>query len=130
MATWDLSRTIHHVLICNGSSCNNAGGEELTQAIRDEIANRNLDQQIHTTRTRCNGRCQDKCVAIVYPKGNWYRDLKPEDASLFVDSMVNDHELTGKISHIAGSEGFIVQPGSVKGVKKETEKVKKVSKKL
>lgn len=37
MATWDLSNTKHHLLICNGSSCNKAGAEELTQAIRNEI---------------------------------------------------------------------------------------------
>ena len=38
MATWDLSKTKHHVLICNGSSRNQVGAEELTQAIRKEIS--------------------------------------------------------------------------------------------
>lgn len=79
MATWDLSNMKHHIFICNGSSCNRAGAEELTQVIRQEISDRELDDFIHTTRTRCNGRCQDKCVAIHYPRGTWYRDLKPED---------------------------------------------------
>ncbi|MCY8159728.1 (2Fe-2S) ferredoxin domain-containing protein, partial [Bacillus licheniformis] len=74
MATWDLSNMKHHIFICNGSSCNRAGAEELTQVIRQEISERELDDVIHTTRTRCNGRCQDKCVAIHYPRGTWYRD--------------------------------------------------------
>ena len=34
MATWDLSQTQHHLMICNGSSCNKSGAEELTQAVR------------------------------------------------------------------------------------------------
>lgn len=77
MATWNLNGTEHHVLICNGSSCMRKGGEELTQAIRDEITCMNLDNYIHTTRTRCNGRCKDAPVAIVYPDGTWYKDLTP-----------------------------------------------------
>jgi hypothetical protein len=50
MATWDLSKTEHRVLICNGSSCSQVGSEELTQAIRNEISDRDLDDIIHTTR--------------------------------------------------------------------------------
>lgn len=49
MATWDLSNMKHHVLICNGSSCNQAGAEELTQAIRKEISSQEMDDTIHTT---------------------------------------------------------------------------------
>ncbi|MBA4538655.1 (2Fe-2S) ferredoxin domain-containing protein [Bacillus aquiflavi] len=130
MATWNLSETKHHIFICNGSSCHHAGAEEVTQAIRGEIADRNLDQQIHTTRTRCNGRCQDKCVVIVYPKGNWYREIKPVDAPLLIDSLIDNNDMTRKISHVVGKEGFIIQPGAAEGIKKEKEKVKKVSKKL
>ena len=40
MATWDLSKTKHHVLICNGSSCNQVGAEKLTKVIRKEISDR------------------------------------------------------------------------------------------
>lgn len=53
MATWDLSNTKHHVLIFNESSCNKAGAEKLTQAIRKEISSQEMDDTIHTTRTRC-----------------------------------------------------------------------------
>ncbi|MEW5553535.1 (2Fe-2S) ferredoxin domain-containing protein, partial [Peribacillus frigoritolerans] len=48
MATWNLSNTKHHVLICNGSSCTEVGSEELTQAIRKEISDRQVDDTIHT----------------------------------------------------------------------------------
>jgi NADH:ubiquinone oxidoreductase subunit E len=47
MATWDISKTTHHVLICNGSSCSREGAEELTQAIRKEISNREADGAKH-----------------------------------------------------------------------------------
>jgi (2Fe-2S) ferredoxin len=56
------------------------GGEEVTLAIREEIALLELDGLVHTTRTRCNGRCQDACVVIVYPEGVWYNSVTPEKA--------------------------------------------------
>ncbi|MDR6999765.1 (2Fe-2S) ferredoxin domain-containing protein [Neobacillus niacini] len=91
MTTWNLNGTKHHVLICNGSSCMRKGGEEATQAIRNEITNLDLDSFIHTTRTRCNGRCKDAPVAIVYPDGTWYKDVTPEVGS----KIVQQHLLGG-----------------------------------
>lgn len=128
MATWNLSNTKHHVLICNGSSCNREGAEELTQAIRTEISNRKLDDVIHTTRTRCNGRCHDKCVVISYPNGTWYKDLKPEESSLLVDSLLTNEDCTGKISHTFNGEVFEREDHIVVGIYKDKETVNKVSK--
>ncbi|RAK19544.1 (2Fe-2S) ferredoxin [Anoxybacillus vitaminiphilus] len=84
MATWNLSGTKHHVLICNGASCMRKGAEEVTQTIRAEIEALYLDDLVHTSRTRCNGRCQDACVVIVYPEGTWYKAITPELARQLV----------------------------------------------
>lgn len=128
MATWDLSNMKHHIFICNGSSCNRAGAEELTQVIRQEISDRELDDFIHTTRTRCNGRCQDKCVVIHYPKGTWYKDLKPEDVPLLIDSLCTNEDYKEKASHLYDGQRFERSSGVISGVPKE--KVIKVSKKF
>ncbi|WP_338448416.1 (2Fe-2S) ferredoxin domain-containing protein [Niallia oryzisoli] len=129
MATWDLSSTMHHILICNGSSCNRVGAEELTQAIRKEISDRDLDNTIHTTRTRCNGRCHDKCVVIHYPKGTWYKDLNSEDVSPFIESILINEEYSEKLSHTFHGEGFQRSQGVITGILKDKERVSKVSKK-
>ena len=84
MATWNLTGTRHHVLICNGGSCMREGAEEVTQAIRDEIAMQGVDIFIHTTRTRCNGRCEDACVVIMYPEGTWYKGMTPDTGRTLV----------------------------------------------
>lgn len=78
MSTWNLRETRCHLLICNGGSCTKRRAEEVTQAIRDEISLLGADKLIHTTRTRCNGRCTDACVVIAYPDGVWYKDISPE----------------------------------------------------
>ncbi len=130
MATWNLDKTKHHVLICNGSSCNRVGAEEVTQAIRSEIANQELDPYIHTTRTLCNGRCHDKCVVISYPDGLWNKDMKPHDAPEFVNSLKTNQPFFKKISHTFYGEGFQRTDGTVKGISKQKETVIKASKKL
>lgn len=129
MATWDLSTMKHHILLCNGSSCNKAGAEELTQAVRSEISKRNLDNVIHTTRTRCNGRCKDRCVLVVYPFGTWYKEMKAEDAPRLIDSlMMESTTKLNKISHQYNGESFERTVNTVEGVKKTVEKIGKVSK--
>ncbi|WP_208591223.1 (2Fe-2S) ferredoxin domain-containing protein [Gracilibacillus suaedae] len=128
MTTWDLRNTKHHLFICNGSTCNQNGAEELTQTLRKEIADRDLDDTIHTTRTRCNGRCQDKCVVIDYPKGTWYKDLQPKDSPHFINSLLVDENYTEKVSHIFRGQCFERTPGISTGVSKDKERVLRVSK--
>ncbi|WP_071396475.1 (2Fe-2S) ferredoxin domain-containing protein [Bacillus tuaregi] len=90
MTTWNLEGTKSHLFICNGSSCMRKGGEEVTLAVRHEITRLELDTQIHTTRTRCNGRCQDACIVIAYPEGNWYRVDSQETARQIVRDLQGD----------------------------------------
>lgn len=90
MTTWNLEGMQTHLLICNGSSCMRKEGELITQAIRDEIAVLELDASIHTTRTRCNGRCKDACVVIAYPQGNWYQVPTEEHARALVKDLQHE----------------------------------------
>ncbi|EIT86470.1 cobalamin biosynthesis protein [Fictibacillus macauensis ZFHKF-1] len=127
MTTWNLNGMKHHVLICNGSSCNKKGGEEVTVALRDEITKQGLDQTIHTTRTRCNGRCKDACVAIVYPEGAWYSVPDEQIARSIVTEHLRDgvplqqhliYEYSEEVLHSAGSTERV--RGIEKDKKKET----------
>ncbi|WP_394236659.1 ferredoxin [Niallia oryzisoli] len=104
MTTWNLEGTRTHLFICNGSSCMRKGGEEVTLAVRDEIARLDLDRQIHTTRTRCNGRCQDACVVIAYPEGNWYRVDSPEIGRQIVRDLEGNSIESNKIYHWVNGE--------------------------
>ncbi|ACA40937.1 Putative 2Fe-2S ferredoxin [Lysinibacillus sphaericus C3-41] len=122
MTTWNLEGMKTHLFICNGSSCMNKDGEEITQAIRDEIQRNALDKEIHTTRTRCNGRCKDACVVIAYPQGNWYRVPSTEHARTLVqdlhhESLHNDHVYTLR----EGTLQRTAQTTAIKGIEKVKE---------
>ncbi|TSI06701.1 sirohydrochlorin cobaltochelatase [Lysinibacillus sp. BW-2-10] len=93
MTTWNLTPMQRHVLICNGATCMGAGAEEVTQQIRNEIRINKLDDVIHTSRTRCNGRCKDKCVVIDYPKGTWYSVQQEKTARAIVHENVSNENI-------------------------------------
>ncbi|MCI3927089.1 (2Fe-2S) ferredoxin domain-containing protein [Paenibacillus sp. TRM 82003] len=103
----DLSATQHHILICNGGSCMHRGAEEVTLQLRDEIARLRLDASIHTSRTRCNGRCGDACVVIVYPEGTWYRDVTPDVGRAIVGSLRRGESHAPAISYQYNGETFV-----------------------
>ncbi|MBU8905346.1 (2Fe-2S) ferredoxin domain-containing protein [Desertibacillus haloalkaliphilus] len=121
MATWNLTTTKHHILICNGGSCNKAGAEELTQSVRNEIMAKGLDHIIHTSRTLCNGRCQDKCVLITYPDGHWYKEMSGRDAPRLIDSLLKGSYIKDKVSHSYNGECFVPSEETILGVHKNEE---------
>lgn len=72
------------------------GAEKVTQAIQDEIERLDADKLIHTTRTRCNGRCADACVVIAYPDGIWYGDMTPKSGRKLVRKQLQGKRLKKK----------------------------------
>ncbi|MFE5321748.1 ferredoxin [Paenibacillus sp. NPDC056579] len=96
-------------------------GEDVTQAIRTEISACSADDLIHTTRTRCNGRCEDACVVIVYPEGVWYKNVTAEAGK----QIVRQHLVVGKrlddrmIFNYMKDEGFIATGHGTIGIDKK-----------
>ena len=99
MTTWNLNQMQRHLLICNGATCMGAGAEEVTKQIRDEIRKNRLDEMIHTSRTRCNGRCKDKCVVIDYPKGTWYSVQNEETSRAIVQDTAEESSIIYSVAH-------------------------------
>lgn len=117
MTTWNLSQTRSHILICNGGSCMKRSGEEVTRAIRAEIAEQGADKLIHTTRTRCNGRCKDACVVIVYPEGLWYKEMTPESGRDLIRKYLAGERLEHKLVYTY-DQHFTASGLSVEGTDK------------
>lgn len=80
MAIKDLTHVARHLFLCNGSSCAARGAAASTVALREEIEARGLHECIHTTKTLCNGRCDDGPIVIVQPDGLWYKYMDPAAA--------------------------------------------------
>ena len=84
MAIKNITEVETHLFLCNGGSCCQKGAEESTRRIREYIADEGLEKTVHTTKTYCNGRCDDGPVVIAMPEGKWFKNVTPENAKRFV----------------------------------------------
>ncbi len=103
MAVKDLIKTKKCLFICNGGSCMKKDAEEVTQSIRRCIQNMNLDDEYHTVRTRCIGRCDDAPVAMLAPDNIWLQNINPTECEFLLRNVQTDG--------IRNSKHFLYQMG-------------------
>jgi len=103
MAIKDLIHTKKCLFICNGGSCMKKDAEGVTQAIRRCINDMNLDDEYHTVRTRCMGRCDDAPIAMLAPDNIWLQDIHTNECGpLLKDIQANE---------LKNSKHFLYQMG-------------------
>jgi NADH-quinone oxidoreductase subunit F len=83
----------NNVLICTGAGCVASGALELSAAIKDALAKHGLADQIGVVETGCLGPCAAGPVAVIYPDGVLYQNLKAENA----ERIVTEHLLKGRV---------------------------------
>lgn len=75
MAVKDLINTKKCLFICNGGSCLKKNAEEVTRVFRKHIKENGLDDDYHTVRTKCIGRCDDAPVILISPDNIWLKEV-------------------------------------------------------
>lgn len=103
MAVKDLINTKKCLFICNGGSCMKKDAEEVTQAIRRSIKDMELDDEYHTVRTRCIGRCDDAPVVMLAPENIWLQNIHPTEC----ESLLKNIQTKG----LKNSKHFLYQIG-------------------
>ncbi|MBI4182289.1 MAG: (2Fe-2S) ferredoxin domain-containing protein [Candidatus Aenigmarchaeota archaeon] len=63
-----------HVLVCvnrrgDGQSCGPDGGEEILQALREEVNRTGAYRHCNVSQVRCLGHCLDGPTVMVWPEG-------------------------------------------------------------
>ena len=81
-----------HVLVCTGGGCIASGALQVSAALREQLQKLELTDEIQIVETGCLGPCSVGPVAVVYPDGTFYENLKPEDAQL----IAQEHLLKGR----------------------------------
>ncbi len=94
-----------HFLICTGGGCIASGALDVSKAVREEIEARGLAGEIDVVETGCLGPCVQGPVALVYPDGVFYQNIKVDD----VPELVEEHLLKGRVverlvSHAPGTD--------------------------
>ncbi len=88
-----MQNTRAQILLCAGGSCISSGAESLRSAFEKELSRFQLDQEIGIVNTGCMGMCEIGPIAVIYPEGIFYQQVKPEDAA----EIVEEHLLKGRV---------------------------------
>ncbi len=80
------------VLVCTGGGCIACGALQVSAALRETVHKKGLSEEIQVIETGCLGPCSVGPVAVVYPDGVFYENIKPEDAA----DIVEEHLLKGR----------------------------------
>lgn len=97
MAIKDLTKVQKILFICNGGTCSNKGADETTIRLRTHLSENDLNDEIHTVRTKCLGQCTWGPMVFMHPEGLWYKEVSPETTRAIVaehlmkNALVMDH---------------------------------------
>lgn len=105
MAVKDLIRTKKCLFICNGSCCAQKDAEQITLSIRKKLKQMGLDDDFHTIRTRCMGRCDDAPVVMVSPDNIWLKNIDINHCDILLHHIQENH--------IKSTENFLFQMGDL-----------------
>ena len=82
-----------HVLVCGGTGCTSSGSQQVIQALRNELKNQKLQDEVAVVKTGCHGLCEEGPIMVVYPEAVFYSRVRPED----IPEIVSEHLLKGRI---------------------------------
>jgi (2Fe-2S) ferredoxin len=83
-----------HLFVCTNDrgpgakreSCGPKGGDALRGRVKEMCRARGL-KGVRINSAGCLDQCEQGMVAVLYPKGEWFLNLKPEDAEKLVDAV-------------------------------------------
>ena len=67
------------IAICTGTGCLAYGTQKLVDTFREEIAKRNLSDQVLIRTTGCHGFCERGPMAVIHPQKIFYQQIKNKD---------------------------------------------------
>ena len=105
-----MNRSRSNVLICTGAGCVASGALELSAAFKEAIDRFGLDGEIRVIETGCLGPCAAGPVAVIYPDGVLYQNLKPENAEEIVEEHLLKGRVVSKLATEAGAAGQVTPP--------------------
>ncbi len=88
-----MNRSRSNILVCTGAGCVASGALELSAAFGESLRKYRLADEVKVIDTGCLGPCAVGPVAVIYPDGVLYQNLKPE----LTDRIVEEHLLKGRI---------------------------------
>jgi NADH:ubiquinone oxidoreductase subunit F (NADH-binding)/(2Fe-2S) ferredoxin len=79
------------VAICMGTGCTSSASAEVREALRAELEEHDLGDEVEVRRTGCFGFCEQGPIMVIYPDETFYTQVQPKD----VKKIVAEHIIGG-----------------------------------
>nr|WP_239551237.1 NADH-quinone oxidoreductase subunit NuoF [Halanaerobacter jeridensis] len=79
-------------MVCGGTGCVSSGCKEVQEALKDELKEKDLRDEVKIVETGCHGFCEKGPIMVMYPEGVFYCEVTPED----MEELVEEHILKGR----------------------------------
>ncbi len=83
----------NHILVCGGTGCTSSGSKAVVDALNEELAKNNLQDEVKVVTTGCFGLCALGPIMIVYPEGAFYSRIEPD----MIPEIVSEHIIKGRV---------------------------------
>ena len=94
-----------HVLVCTGGGCIASGALAVSAAFDEELKNKGLTEEVQVVETGCLGPCAVGPVALIYPDGVFYQNIKvPDVAEIVEEHLLKGRIVTRLVSHAPGTD--------------------------
>lgn len=96
-----MNKPKHHILVCSSSRingqqkgfCLSKDSVRIIGRFLEEIADRELEDEIMVTNTGCLSLCTKGPIVIIYPEGIWYGGVTDDDVEDILDALENGETL-------------------------------------
>ncbi|WP_164849069.1 TonB-dependent receptor domain-containing protein [Flavobacterium columnare] len=104
----DLSKIKKIIYLCNGTCCTDNGAEENIQVLRKTLTEQELNDEVHTIRTKCQGFCKKGPIVNIQPENTWYKEVDIETSRGIVTTHILKNILLKK--DLLFSSNSIIEP--------------------
>ncbi len=85
------------IAFCTGTGCLAYGTQKLVDTLKEEIANRNLDDRVYVRESGCHGFCERGPMAVIYPQKIFYQKIKLEDVPDIIEKTILKGEVIDRL---------------------------------
>ena len=85
------------ILVCGGTGCSSSNSHKVGETFKASIAAHGLQKDVEVITTGCHGFCELGPLVIVYPGGNFYVRVKPEDCEEIITKTVMNNEIVDRL---------------------------------
>ncbi|MGL5760219.1 MAG: NADH-ubiquinone oxidoreductase-F iron-sulfur binding region domain-containing protein, partial [Cetobacterium sp.] len=82
------------ILVCGGTGCLSAKGEQIVENLRNSIKEHGLKNDVEVIQTGCFGFCEKGPIVKIMPENTFYIEVKPEDAErIVVEDIISEKRI-------------------------------------